>query len=219
MPRTLKDTNYAKRLIVNFRRVSLALVLAANIGSSIVFTILISEMINSVFDQLSVCEYIIIAVAASVFAVLSTLIAILIIIVKIFLDYEKEFVYPYPEHPNPTFPSFSLGFGAILFSFGGMSVFPTIQNDMKDRTKFWKSVVIGFGTILTLYFPIALFGYIYIGDAVSDNVILSFDSCPSISVAIAFEIFNLLGTFIITLSPVFQALEAIFGVPSGRIKN
>ncbi|RXG54760.1 Lysine histidine transporter 1 [Armadillidium vulgare] len=95
-----------------------------------------------------------------------------------------------------------------------MSVFPTIQNDMKDRTKFWKSVVIGFATILTLYFPIALFGYIYIGDAVSDNVILSFDSCPSISVAIAFEIFNLLGTFIITLSPVFQALEAIFGVPS-----
>ena len=49
------------------------------------------------------------------------------------------------EYPNPSISSFSLGFGAVLFSFGGASMFPTVQNDMRDRTQFWKSVVLAFG--------------------------------------------------------------------------
>lgn len=53
--------------------------------------------------------------------------------------------------PYPTFrwgihgfTDFFLAFGIIMFSFGGASTFPTIQNDMSDKTKFNKSLQYGF---------------------------------------------------------------------------
>lgn len=48
------------------------------------------------------------------------------------------------NYPKPTFKSFFVGFGSILFSLGGASTFPTIQNDMEDRSEFSKSVSIAF---------------------------------------------------------------------------
>ena len=62
------------------------------------------------------------------------------ILVQIFYDEAIET----PTYPNPTVVSFARGFGSILFSFGGAATFPTIQNDMADRSKFWRSVIIGF---------------------------------------------------------------------------
>lgn len=50
----------------------------------------------------------------------------------------------YASYTSPSVSSFFLGFGTILFSFGGASTFPTIQNDMKDRTRFPVSVNIAF---------------------------------------------------------------------------
>lgn len=48
------------------------------------------------------------------------------------------------QHPPPTVYSFFLGFGTMLFSYGGAITFPTIQNDMRDRSKFPLAVVISF---------------------------------------------------------------------------
>ena len=45
---------------------------------------------------------------------------------------------------SPDFLPFFLGVGPILFSFGGASTFPTIQNDMKQRDMFNRSVIMGF---------------------------------------------------------------------------
>ena len=45
-----------------------------------------------------------------------------------------------------TFDSFSLSFATILFSFGGASTFPTIQNDMKQKGKFYVSVLMCFSS-------------------------------------------------------------------------
>ena len=45
---------------------------------------------------------------------------------------------------SPDFLPFFLGVGPILFSYGGASTFPTIQNDMQHRDKFNRSVILGF---------------------------------------------------------------------------
>lgn len=42
------------------------------------------------------------------------------------------------------FKDFFLAFGIIMFAFGGATTFPTIQNDMADKSKFNKSVQYGF---------------------------------------------------------------------------
>ena len=47
-------------------------------------------------------------------------------------------------HSSPSIKNFFLGFGAILFSFGGASTFPTIQNDMKDPATFPKAVIVAY---------------------------------------------------------------------------
>lgn len=62
--------------------------------------------------------------------------AIIIIIVEVILERDGT----EPQYPNPSVMSFFLAFGAIMFAYGGLSIFPTIQNDMCDRSKFPKSV-------------------------------------------------------------------------------
>ena len=56
----------------------------------------------------------------------------------------EQDLFEAPEYTNPTITTFALGFGSILFSYSGASVFPTIQNDMENKNDFWKSVIIGF---------------------------------------------------------------------------
>ena len=40
------------------------------------------------------------------------------------------------KYPNPSFEGYFMAFGSIMFAFGGASTFPTIQADMKDKSKF-----------------------------------------------------------------------------------
>ena len=41
-----------------------------------------------------------------------------------------------PQYPKPTPEGYFMAFGSIMFAFGGASTFPTIQADMKDKSKF-----------------------------------------------------------------------------------
>ena len=76
-------------------------------------------------------------------AVVATAVAVLVIFGKLLM--EQPYL-PTPEFKTPTMASFSLGFGALLFAFGGSSVFPTIQNDMRNRNDFYKSVILSFSS-------------------------------------------------------------------------
>lgn len=208
------------------RKVCFACVIATLLGYCITFTILIAGMLNSLVDALSICEWILIVTVvlcpatflespkdfwqASILAVVSTSLAIVIIIIQLFLD---KPLHPDPQHPAPGVVSFSLGFSAILFAFGGASAFPTLQNDMEDRRDWWKSVCLGFTVILCLYLPVGVSGYAIIGADVGDNIILSVTEGVLVMVAIAFVIINLLGTYVICLNPVDQAFEDILNVP------
>ncbi|KAK8378129.1 hypothetical protein O3P69_018830 [Scylla paramamosain] len=194
-------------------RVTQIVVLVKLFGSSTVHMILISEMVAAVVQEqtdfcLTKCHVILIVGAvlipltwlgspkdlwqASILAVVATVVAIVVIVVQIFIS-----------------------FGSILFAFGGMATFPTIQNDMADRSQFWQSVAIGFSGIITLYMPVALAGYIKIGDAVSSNIILSVEMTDAVLVAIGMQIINLLCTFLLSSNPVYQSLEEVFNVRKG----
>ena len=73
--------------------------------------------------------------------------------------------------------------------------------------------------ILSLYLPTALIGYVKIGDAVEDNILLSVDMTDIIIVAISMEIINLLFTYLISASTVFQSMEEVFKVPNSECRN
>lgn len=77
----------------------------------------------------------------AVVAMLTTVLAVIVVVIQLIIQAPDFKTSVYSDY---SFRSFFLGFGTILFSFGGAATFPTIQNDMKDRTKFPYSVVIAF---------------------------------------------------------------------------
>lgn len=208
------------------RRLAMASVLITLVGGTTVFIILVAQMINPLIDDLSVCEWVLVIGfvlmpltwlgtpkdfwQASVAAVVATVVACLVVFIELFINPTGD---AYVQYTNPTVSSFSLGFGAILFAFGGASTFPTIQNDMKDRTQFWKSVVVAFIGILSLYLPVAAAGYGLLGSEVSSNIILAVEFNTVVKCAIVMEIVNLIGTYIISFNPIGQGFEEMFNVP------
>ena len=62
--------------------------------------------------------------------------------------------------------------GSIMFGYGGANAFPNIQNNMQDRTKFKKCVLIAFAILLFIYFPVGFMGYYEFGDNINENILL-----------------------------------------------
>ncbi|XP_076030196.1 uncharacterized protein LOC143018587 [Oratosquilla oratoria] len=208
------------------RQFVLVCVMITLFGYTIVYTILIAEFMAELVPDLTKCAWIGIVAASmlpltwlgtpkdfwqsSVLAVCSTVLCCLVIFIELILEAPR---FEVPKHPNPTFASFSLGFGAILFSYGGASVFPTIQNDMGDRSQFWKSVTAAFAVILMLYLPVGATGYILIGNAVSDNILTEIDGVV-VHVAMIMQIINLIGTYVISFNPISQTFEDFLAIPN-----
>lgn len=198
-------------------------------GGATVYLILMSSFLNNLIDDLSVCEWLLVVTAvllpftwlgtpkdfwqASVIAAGSTALACLVIFIELIIETDQ---HPNPEYRNPTVSTFALGFGSILFAFGGSSVFPTIQNDMGDRALFGRSVIIAFAGLLLMYFPVAVTGYAVIGYEVKGNILLDVNTdLVIIKVAIVMEVLNLMGTYVITCNPVYQVLEENLNIKPG----
>ena len=63
----------------------------------------------------------------------------------------------------------------------------------------------------------AVTGYAVMGDNAQSNILLNLDTSKAvIKVAIVMEVFNLLGTYIIGINPVFQLIEEKLGVENSK---
>ncbi|XP_071531714.1 uncharacterized protein [Panulirus ornatus] len=215
-----------RALGIHGRRITMLCVAITLVGGTTVFLILLASFMAALVTQLSTCQWVLVCGAvlmpctwlgtpkdfwqASVLAVVSTVLACVVIFVEVLIEQPK---HPNPFYQNPTVSSFALGFGAILFAFGGASAFPTIQNDMRDRSQFGKSVVFGFAAILSLYLPVTAAGYAVQGIDVGDNILLTVDTSKGIvKAAIVMEVINLLGTYIISFNPIGQMFEDMAGI-------
>ena len=111
------------------------------------------------------------------------------------------------EYRKPTFSSFSLAFGTILFSFGGVFFFPTIQNDMAKRQEFNKASLFGFAGLLLLYVPITVVGYAIYGSAVPANILFTVEIGYLRMFIQASLAAHILLAFLLVLNPVAQEAE------------
>ena len=131
-------------------------------GGATVFLILTSDIVGSIVSQIiksfSICGWIpivgLIMTPMTYFgspqdfkfvaylAAGGTFIGTILLMVNISIDFKGN--YDNAHYSAPTFKSFFLSFGKILFSFGGASAFPTFQNDMKRKEQFSKAVLYGF---------------------------------------------------------------------------
>jgi len=108
---------------------------------------------------------------------------------------------------------FGKAFSSIMFAFAGASTFPTIQADMKDKTKFPKAVVVAMVILASIYLTMSATSWGLLGDRVGDSVIDSLCDGPvKVAVEILFLI-HLITAFPILLNPPSQFFEELFNIP------
>ncbi|XP_049885850.1 uncharacterized protein LOC126380464 [Pectinophora gossypiella] len=208
--------------------VSMAIIVTL-FGASVVYLLLASQIIEQVFRLLlpnvTFCAWYLIVTGAmtplllfkspkdfsfiGLIAFGSTVAACILYFIQMMNDI-RPLVFRYGIHG---FQDFFLAFGTIMFAFGGASTFPTIQNDMDDRTKFSKSIMFSFFAILALYLPIAVGGYAVYGEAVAPNVAVSLSATPLTLVGNILMAVHLVSAFIIIINPVCQEMEELYDVP------
>ena len=69
------------------------------------------------------------------------------------------------KHPAPDSAlGFGKAFSSIMFAFAGASTFPTIQADMKEKSKFPMAVVIAMTVLCCIYLPMSAASWALLGD-------------------------------------------------------
>ncbi|KAM3968631.1 os protein [Aphomia sociella] len=198
-------------------------------GASVVYLLLAAQIIEQVFlalvPNVTYCAWYLIVAGAmtplmlfgtpkdisfiGVIAFGATVVACILYFIQMMNDI-RPFVYRYGIHG---FQEFFLAFGTIMFAFGGASTFPTIQNDMADKTKFKKSLQYSFLAILAIYLPIAITGYAVYGESAASNVSTSLSSTPLTLVGNILMALHLVTAFVIIINPVCQEMEELYNVP------
>jgi len=200
-------------------------------GGGCVFIVLIAQLLGSLVAatgfKLSLCLWMVIVAASltpltwmgtpkdfwpiAVGALITTCIACLLIIINCIMKGTEleERVFP-----NPTFDGLFKAFGSIMFAFAGASTFPTIQADMKDRSKFNYSAVTAMGILFAIYLPMAAGCYFSLGDSVKDNIVLAMSGgWERITVEIML-LLHLVTAYPIITNPPAQFFEQMLNIPS-----
>ena len=74
-----------------------------------------------------------------------------------------------------------------------------------------------FPVILTVYVPIAAGGYAVYGYGVDSNILFAVTPSVAVKCAMALQVINLLGSYVIGFSTVTQAAEGVLGIPTGMV--
>ncbi|CAJ0959221.1 unnamed protein product, partial [Mesorhabditis belari] len=221
-----------RALGVNMRRIVSVCIDVTQFGVAVVYLLLSSKNIHDflkafVKSDLSFCIVILcLAVCllpvtflkspndfwwAVVIAMMTTSMAVMLILVGASIDYEKC----HKEKAMPDFhiTNYFLALGTFLFAYGGHSAFPTIQHDMRRPAEFTKSVILAFSIMAVMYFPVCIMGYIVYGNSVQDSIINSIQ-LTGIQQAINILItVHCILTLTIVFNPLMQEVEEIFRVP------
>ncbi|GFS13239.1 proton-coupled amino acid transporter 4 [Elysia marginata] len=212
-----------------FRKLVSFCVIFTSCGSSVAYLLLISENLMALLPSANIsygCWLVIVAAVlcpvcwlgtpkdfwpVALFASLTTSIACVFIIIQIARDAP---IVPPAFHAPLEFKTFLMAFGILCFGFGGHQVFPTIQVDMKKPEKFGTVAAFGFCTVLCMYVPVAIAGFLVYGSSLEENVLMSLLPGPVQLTAVVLLNLHLLGGFVILLSPVSLEMEDFFNVPN-----
>ena len=131
-----------------------------------------------------------------------------------------------PTPPPTNFEKLVASFGTVLFGFGGVTIFPTIQNDLKEPKDFHIAVVIGYLIVTAIYIGIPLASYFVLGDLIQEDILTTLTALPIFAESKVFKCLvivtqglicgHVLCAFILNINPVYQQLEGHFGIPTSE---
>jgi len=201
-------------------------------GVSIVFLILCADNIQDIakdaIPQMNTCLWLIVVAGAlwpftwvgspkdfwwaGLAALLSTVIALIMIYIQAGIDAPSTRADIY--YTSPTLESFFTALPTIMFAFGGASTFPTIQNDMINKSEFVKSVGIAFVGLLLIFLPAGACGYYVYGAEVDPNILKSLTDGVPKTIGLALIAAHVFFAFILISNPIYQSSEELLKIPS-----
>ncbi|XP_041453350.1 amino acid transporter AVT1D-like [Lytechinus variegatus] len=147
-------------------------------------------------------------------AMAATSIACILLFIQIMTEIHD---YPDTTHTSPSFVSFFVAFGTIIFAFGGHAAFPTIQHDMREPKSFPKSIALAYSIIVMMYFPVAAAGYFVYGDlfiTMNTDYILDVIYKGVIhKIVTTMILLHLVLGFVIVINPFCQQIEEALHIP------
>lgn len=146
----------------------------------------------------------------ALFAMCSTSVAALLIVISCLTTEvtPSEAVPPY----RISFMGVLVGIGSMCFAFSGASCMPTIQNDMKHKKSFTKSVLIAFAILILIYMPVSVISFNKFGDDIKSNIIRNLPvSALTTSIRILMA-GHVLCAYLILINPVNLNIENYFGL-------
>ncbi|XLR59389.1 vacuolar amino acid transporter 1 isoform X1 [Arachis ipaensis] len=96
----------------------------------------------------------------------------------------------------------------FAFCYCGHAVFPTLRNSMKDRTQFYKVLMVCFITSTITYGSMAIIGYKMFGEHVNSQVTLNLPTKKiSTKIAIYTTLINPFTKYAVIITPIANAIE------------
>ena len=149
-----------------------------------------------------------------------------VVMIAIMLGYLAPYPVDNDKSLKITVDGFLHSFGTILFGFGGVSIFPTIQNDMKEPEKFVKSVTFGYLIVASIYVTLPLASYIILGDIIREDLLTTLSYLElyftnhmfrtMCMVAQACICGHVMCAFVLNVNPVYQQFEGFIGIPTSK---
>nr|XP_053203912.1 uncharacterized protein LOC128388527 [Panonychus citri] len=150
---------------------------------------------------------------AAAIALGTSTIAVLLLLFEIGRDLASTSYDQLPIASEVNLSTISLAFGSFMFASGGTGPFPTYQNDMRDKSKWTRAVVIGFTVLFFLLTPLPIMGYLAYGSTVSTNIIHSIPIGMSRDIVAILMAGHLFFAFLLMINPAVQEIEDKFNVP------
>ncbi|XP_065649461.1 uncharacterized protein LOC100209557 isoform X1 [Hydra vulgaris] len=149
---------------------------------------------------------------------------IAVLLICLMLGYISGFPVENDKNIKITGDGFLHSFGTVLFGFGGVSIFPTIQNDMKKPENFVYSITIGYSIISFIYIGTPLAAYIVLGDLIKEDLLTTFTYLDLFYTRHLFRTFcmaaqacicgHVLCAFVLNINPIYQQFEGVIGIPT-----
>ncbi|CAJ0602894.1 unnamed protein product [Cylicocyclus nassatus] len=146
----------------------------------------------------------------SIGAAASTTIAVILILIGASIDIPT--CYHVAAYEELSLKKFCLGFGTIVFAYGGHPAFPTIQHDMSNPRLFPKAALLSYILLFVLYAPVSLEGYAVYGNSLTDSIISSIQTSSLRLTINALITAHVLFSILIIINPLHQAVEEQFKV-------
>ena len=149
-----------------------------------------------------------------------------VVLIAVMLGYISSYQVDNDKSLILTGDGFLHAFGTVLFGFGGVSIFPTIQNDMEQPEKFTTSITIGYFIISIIYIVTPLGAYIILGDLIKEDLLTTFSYLELYFSNHLFRTFcmaaqacicgHVLCAFVLNMNPIYQQIEGMMGIPLGK---